>query len=62
MAAYDHVLTQEISWPYLGINERKMAFFGGDTRDIGYLAYSNKEILLNECYGKKSEEKTEATA
>lgn len=51
MNHFDETLTQEKTWLLLGINENKMAFFGGDTRDIGYLAYRQVEKIRTQCMG-----------
>jgi len=51
MNHFDEVLVQEETWPVLGINDKKMAFYGGDTRDIGGMAYNNVEAVRVKCMG-----------
>lgn len=51
MYHFDEALTQEQTWPVLGINENRMAFYGGDTRDVGALATSQLEKVRTKCLG-----------
>lgn len=51
MAHYDAALTQEVTWPVLGVNDNKMAIFNGDTRDIGALVYNTVEAIRTTCLG-----------
>jgi len=51
MYHFDETLTQEQTWSVLGINENRMAFYGGDTRDIGALANNQVEKVRTKCLG-----------
>lgn len=51
MYHFDETLTQEKTWPVLGINDQRMAFYSGDTRDLGALANSQVEKVRAKCLG-----------
>lgn len=51
MNHFDEVLTQEKTWPMIGVNDKRMAFYGGDTRDIGGMAYNTVEAIRVHCMG-----------
>ena len=54
MYNFDEVLIHEKTWSVLGVNDKKMAFYGGDTRDIGGMAFNNVEAIRVKCMGLKA--------